>query len=326
MKNFFKNIFWNYAWIGVAILLFSIFLDLKFPTPREMYLSIIINFIEAIGLSILISSIFTSVAESKKFISNMQNLLESIIIKRNFLSNIDSEGKKSALKSLIQPTAEELRKYPNIGDYYEYFINKTLSISEKSVRSNYTINSRAYFDNDKNRIAIEGTYSYRLFPNSKGYLPIVAGFHQPKSIGSRCIYIHATDRNGERKSLDKPELKETTDNSGLVTCKTELDISEFGKNHEHLSVELKVVEIGGQTEQLLQFTALQPTDGFRFELHCEKNISILDKAIFVVGAQYYVDLSDDKKNITITCNQWINEGSGIAIMLQYDESEEQAVA
>lgn len=317
--NLLKNIFWNYAWFGIALILISIILGLEHPTPNK-YLYILIKSLETIGLSILISAIFTWAAESKKFINNMQQLLESIIIKRNFLSNIDSEGKKSALKSLIQPTTEELKNYPNIGSYYEYFINKTLSISEKSVRSNYNISSRAYFDKDKNKIAIEGTYTYRLFPNSTGYLPIVVGFHQPKIEGSQCIYLHVTDTDGKRKSLQDLDLKEE-DKGGVITSSTQLDITDFGKGHEHLTVDLKVIEMGGENEQLLQFTALQPTDGFRFELHCENSICIVDKAIFVVGTQYYVDLSDDKKNITITCNQWINEGSGIAIMLKYNRPE-----
>lgn len=317
-KDIIKDIFWNYAWIGIVFLLISIILDLKFPSPRNVLLSICIKMMETMGIAIFISAIFTWAAESKKFISNMKNLLESIIIKRNFLSNIDIEGKKIALKSLIQPTEAELNNYPSIGSYYAYFINQTLSISKKNVRSNYHVNSRAYFDNEKNKIAIEGTYSYRLFPSSTGYnKPIIIGFHQQKSEGSSCCYVHAINTQGERISSYNPELEEKKLPSGTTTCTTEFDITEFGKGHEYINVELKVIEMGRENEQLLQFTALQPTDGFRFELHCEDNIHILDKAIFVVGAKFYIEQSDDGKNITITCNQWINEGSGIAIMLQH---------
>lgn len=318
ITSFIKYVFWHYFWIGLVLLLISIIMDIKYPSSgRAFQISIWIKIFETVGVSILVSAIFSWAAESKKFASNMQQLLENIIIKRNFLSNIDTESKKSALKSLIQPTEEQLNKYPNISNYYEYFINNTLSISEKNVRSNYHINNRAYFDEERQTIAIEGTYNYRLFPSSNGYLPIVAGFAQAKNVGSSCVYLRATNPTGERKELDNLELSETSEN-GNITSSTKLDIADFGKGHEHLSVELKVIEIGGKKEQLVQFMALQPTDGFRFELRCEDNISIIDKAIFVVGAKYYVDLSEDKKNITITCNQWINEGSGISILIQHN--------
>lgn len=318
--NKIRNIISNYFWIGLGLILISIILDLKFPSPsRDYVISIIIKLIEAVGLSIFISAIFSYATETKKFASYIKDLLENIVIKRDFLSNIDPESKKKALRSLIQPSNNELNNYPNIGNYYGYFIERTLDISKKSVRSNYHINNRAYFDSSKGKVAIEGTYTYWLFPSDSGYLPIIVGFEQPKDIGSFCSYLHVTTPNGERKSLENLELTQEENESGTIS-KTELDITEFGKNHEHLNVELKVTEIGNDKLQLLQFKALQPTDGFRFELYCEDNLVIVNHAIFVVGAKYYTSISEDKKQMVISCNQWINEGSGLSIMIEYKQT------
>lgn len=323
MKKFttiIKNIFWNYVWIGVTLLLVAIILDLEYPHGnRNIYLSISINFIQAVGLSVVISSVFSWATESTKFINNIKNLLESIIIKRSFLSNLSHNDKKIALKSLIHPSDLERSTYPDISNYYEYFIDRTLSVSEKNVRSNYNVNCRAFFDETLSRIIIEGVYSYRLFPNSDGYLPIRAGFHQAKVEGSKCLYIRAKNNKGEKEEKKEPELEEKEENGAIISS-TELDVSKIGSGCSHLDIELKVREVGKERDQLLQFIALQPTDGFRFELSCEQNISILDKAVFVVGAKYDIDISDNNKNITITCNQWINEGSGIAIMIKYQSN------
>lgn len=82
-----------------------------------------------------------------------------------------------------------------------------------------------------------------------------------------------------------------------------------------LDVELKVTEYGSDHWTLIQFKALQPTDGFRFQLRCEDGITVKDHSIFVVGAKYYLDIADDKKTISVSCNQWINEGTGLCVLV-----------
>ena len=89
------------------------------------------------------------------------------------------------------------------------------------------------------------------------------------------------------------------------------------KNCNHLDVDLNVQEYGEDHWILLTFKALQPTDGFRFYLRCDDDLFIKDYSVFVVGAKYDVqhNLSNSNKEITITCNQWINEGSGLSLVV-----------
>ena len=87
------------------------------------------------------------------------------------------------------------------------------------------------------------------------------------------------------------------------------------KDCNHLDVDLNVKEFGGDHWALLSFKALQPTDGFKFYLKCSEEIVVKEFSVFVVGATYDVQQSDDKKEITISCNQWINEGSGLSILI-----------
>ena len=310
-----RRFFFNYVWIGVALLLVSIILDLDNPSGTRTYgLSILIKTVEAIGLSILIAAIFSFASGTSEFVEKIRGLLEDIIVRRNFLANIDPDGKKEALKALIQPSASEVNKYPNIGDYYGYFINKTLEIAGKSVRSNYQVTSRAYFDSTKKKIAVEGIYSYRLFPSSDGFNDITIGFEEPKGGDSFCSYVSVSDPQGERKIFDKPELVEH-DNGGDISSRATLPIKDFGDRKSHLDVEIMVTEFGTDHWSMMQFKALQPTDGFKFYMRCDGNIEIREHAIFVVGAKYYLALGDDKKSITVACNQWINEGSGLCVLV-----------
>lgn len=319
-----KRFFFNYVWIGVALLLISIILDLDNPaTTRPYGISLLIKAVEAIGLSVLIAAIFSFASGTSEFIDKIRNLLEDIIVRRTFLANIDPDGKKEALKALIQPSASEINKYPNIGDYYGYFINKTLEIAKKSVRSNYQVTCRTYFDSTKGKIAIEGIYSYRLFPSSDGFNDITVGFEEPKGGDSFCSYVSVSDPKGERKVFDKPELTEHND-GGDISSRATLPIKEFGDRKSHLDVELMVTEFGTDHWSLMQFKALQPTDGFKFYMRCDDDVEIREHAIFVVGAKYYLSVASDKKSISVACNQWINEGSGLCVLVAIPQPSKQA--
>lgn len=314
-----RKFFLNYLWLGVAILLFSIILDSLYPqNNRSYWQTVLFKLIEGVGVSVLIASVFTFASGTSEFINSIRTLLEEIIVKRNFLANIDPDGKKEALKTLIQPSVSEKNKYPNIGDYYGYFIDKTLEIKEKSVRSNYAINARAFLCKKENKIAVEGTYTYRLYPSENGFNDIQLGFED--SISS-CAVVNVSDPQGLRSTHEKPGLNKIEE-GGDVTYRATIPVKDFGDGKNHLDVELRLTEFGTSHWKLLQFKALQPTDGFRFQLHCEDEISVKEHAIFVVGAKYHLNISEDKKTISFTCNQWVNEGTGLCILISSPEKSE----
>lgn len=310
-----RRFFINYVWLGVALLLISIILDMSYPiATRSRILAIAIKAVEGIGLSVLIASIFSFASGTTEFINKIRELLEDIVLHRNFLGNIDPDRKKDAIKTLIQPSSAEKNKYPNIINYYDHFINTILKVSTKNVRSNYQVNSRAFFDSEKKKIAVEGTYSYRLYPAMDGYNDITVGFHEDESGSSYCSYVKITDPNGELLSVTLPEL-EVIDVGGDKNKVATISIKDFGNNKNHLDVELCVTEYGQNHWALEQFKALQPTDGFRFSMRCDGGIQVQEHAIFVVGAKFYVNISEDKKCISVNCNQWINEGSGLCVLV-----------
>lgn len=314
-KELFQRFFLNYFWIGIAIILSALLLDAMMYTSaaRPLAFEILLSLTQTIGVSVLVASIFTFASGTSEFVSKLRLLLESIVIKRNFLGNIDTKGKKEALKALIQPSEIEKNKYPNIGDYYGYFINKTLDIGKKSVRSNYQVHCRAYLDPTTNRIAVDGMYNYRVYPSNDGFHDIVVGFDEDLSGSCKCHHIAINTPDGRRELHDNLKF-ELEDKSGDISKEAKVKTDKYNK-YSHLDVELKMVEYGKDHWALISFKALQPTDGFRFTLHCEGDVKIQEKAIFVVGANYFVDMADDKSDLFITCNQWINEGSGLTVLV-----------
>ncbi|KPZ60113.1 hypothetical protein AN391_00521 [Pseudoalteromonas sp. P1-13-1a] len=315
-----RKFFVNYLWLGVVIVLISIIIDVHYP-DKGFFLPILVSLLNSIGIAILIASIFTFASGTSQFVDKIKGLLEDIIIKRNFLGNIDSEGKKEALKSLIQPTISESSKYPNIGDYYGHFINKTLEIGTKSVRSNYQIAARVFIDEIQSRLAISSVYSYRVYPSSDGFQRITIGFQEGLTGPSQCHHVAISTPDGKRKLIDKFTFEEKND-GGDISKITYVNTDDFDEQ-PHLDVELKITEYGSDHWALIDFKALQPTDGFKFILHCADDIEVQEHCIFVVGANYYLDISDDKKEISINCNQWINEGSGLTVLVSDPQDQKQ---
>ena len=190
----------------------SIILDKYIESEKYSFLiTIFINLTQSIGVSILVATIFSFAATTADFTQRIKGFLEDIIIKRNFLSNIEPEGKKEALRALIKPSDKELSNLPNINDYYDHFINNTLAVQSKNVRSNYSIQVKIYIDPDDEKVKAEGIYTYRLYPSANGYNPIIIGFDEEKETGSKCIHIKVYNQKGAlfTKEIDNlQEIKE----------------------------------------------------------------------------------------------------------------------
>lgn len=314
-NSLFKQLVKHFAlYFFISILLILISELLK--SERYNFLpDYIIALIQSLGLSLFIATLFSFIAGTSSFMEIIKKFLEDIILKRNFLSNIDQESKKEAIKTLIQPSISEKNNYPNIGDYYGFFIDKTLSIKERNVRSNYQVLNKVYFDKG---IVCEGIYRYRLYPNESGYSDIVVGFEDE---GSSCNSIIISRPDGEVKKFKACELTPTKHDEGndisYRAKVTQKDINTFSimddKFSNHLDIELNVIERKNGNNALIQFKALQPTDGFTFDINYSSDLEFFDIGIFVVGANYNLEKSDGR--ISITCHQWINEGSGVAVLV-----------
>jgi hypothetical protein len=74
-----------------------------------------------------------------------------------------------------------------------------------------------------------------------------------------------------------------------------------------------MTEVGSDHWVMLSFSALMPTDGFKHTLRCEDGLVINKFQTFIYGAKFYTDQPSDVE-ITISCNEWINEGTGLSLI------------
>ncbi len=101
----FRKFFINYFWLGLVVVLISLLIDAYALKGNDgiRYVAVFVSLMETVGIAIMVASIFTFASGSSDFVDRIKSLLESIVVKRNFLGNIDSEGKKKRLNPSSSP-------------------------------------------------------------------------------------------------------------------------------------------------------------------------------------------------------------------------------
>lgn len=305
----FINLFTSYFWLGIVLVLVAIIIDLQFP-KKEFYITTITLLCQSIGIAIIVASIFTYVSGTSEFINKISALLQDIVVNRNFLGNIDPESKREALNALIKPSSEERKVYSNIEDYLNTYITQTMDVTKKCVRSNYVVNAHAYLKNGK--VIVDSNISYRLYPTKDGYSNIKVGFLEHE-LDSDCNNVVVNTPHGDREIFNTLDFLPVEIDAGKARI-AEINLSKYAKVCSHLDISLDMSEAGSDHWNMLSFSALMPTDGFKHSLTCHNNLKINQYHTFIHGAQYYVDKTTDD-NMVVTCTEWINEGTGISILI-----------
>jgi len=294
--NNFKSFFLNYFWLGLLFIIISMFIG---EVTSNEYWGLSAKLLETIGIAIFIASLFSFTFESVSFQDKMQNIVEKIVLKRAFLSDLPRERKKEALHNLLKPSEREMEKYSNIEDFYNSYIDEVLNVSQRNVRSNYNINIKAKFDTEKDCVYTDGIYSYRLYPSEKEYTDIIIGFLKDDTHSSVDVIINLP--NGERKHFKYDEIKETFKFNEIAKI-ANIEVNEFCNLFNHVDVELRVKEYGHNHWMNVFFKAEQATDGFKMSVTCDDDLTIKTNILFDVGHNYHVDKNDLDNEIHISFN------------------------
>ncbi len=309
-KMWLGRLFSSHFWLGMLLVLLSVVLEATIPQPHFILVTTI-SFIQTIGIAIVVAVIFTYTAGTAEFLEKITTLLKSIVIDRNFLANIDIDSKRSALVALIKPSEAERQRYAHIGTYYDIFINHTLNITKKCVRSDYRLEARAFVDAD-GVVAVEQRVSYRLHPTIDGYTDITMRLDD-ELLGSTYKWARVSDPQGNVLVSDLP-APQSVSYRGNTTLVSKIPLRELGKGKDHLIVQWCIIEKGYDHWIHLTFQALEPTDGFEYFLTCENDLHIWAFQTFVHGADFKVYRDNDRR-IELSCHEWFNEGTGVAIVV-----------
>lgn len=311
VRLFFYKIFRNYCWLGLVFVMLAIFIDTDFN--YEVWIKDVgTELCMTLGISIIVGTFFSWASTTSEFMDKIQRLLKSVVIDKDFLAGLDTQSKKNVLCSIIKPTPYEKEIYTNIDEYYNHYIQKTLDLSIKNIRTDYNIFSIIQLDQVNNVIKCRKRISYTLYPTKLGFENIKIGFSDA-SINGKILSLKVWAQDGTLLISESDiALNEEMLNGEIMFVAT-FDIKPYNPPiNKHLKIRFETEEEGGDPWYTSAIQILQPTYGIVYNVRCESGISIKSFDIFSYGAQIDVEKKNNTELI-ITANQWIPEGTGISI-------------
>lgn len=322
-ENSFKKFFLNFFWVGLVIVLITIIVDLNFENKfsDKIIYKTIIELFKTAGISILLGGLFTWASETQAFTNKIKGLLTSVILKRDFLSNLDSESKKSTLQSIIKPSTFEMNSYGSVTDYYQFYINKTMEISKKNIRSDYRAEVQVSYDDSKKIVKYKTYITYCLYPTKEGFGSIELGFETVCGHKGELISAEISCADGKKykfKDYENSIIKQTINGITSDYLKFELTkdkISEIDfDNQKFLLVSLCLLEYGYDHWAAINFRTLQPTSRFTYAVSYPEDFKCSSYCTYGSAIDYDVD--DQQENrLTISTSQWLNDGAGVSIVI-----------
>jgi len=315
------SFFFNYAWLGVILILLSIIGQHENTSGNE-YLSIFFEVLVTIGIAVLVASIFTFASGTSQFMDKVRELLSEIVLTRDFLSKIDSESKRDAIRAVIRPSSDQRKIYANIEDYYDSQIEKALSVSKKCVRSQYKLNCHPFWDEEHNVIIVDQYASYRLYPSTNGYDNIKVAFYDHHAEKKpECLYVNISSPLKGKKRIERKNLELTEQIvEGQKVLFGEVSLGEMGHQHPHLDIDMHLREIGRSHWQVVGFQTLLPTDGFAFIVKCTPPVKVQSVNSFWAGSGLHINERSDYI-LSASSTQWMSEGTGISVVVSTTDEE-----
>lgn len=277
------------------------------------------EFLKCIGIALFVASIFTLTIETEQFTNYIRDKLQQIVISKNFIKTLNPEQKKEILNTILKPSNKQVQLYSNINEYFQQYIDQSLTLFNTIFKTGVVFNIVAYVDREKDLVVCEQELSYRVYKASDKFESLKMGFEHTES---KLLMTRITAPDGKSKDLDKGQS--TTDiikRETLKKCYFQ-EIPDDFNSYDHLTVYRKMKEYGNNHWQIYSYTNLSPCDGVLINLHCKDNLVIKEYNCYGHNKDFKADLSDDKTAIRVAYNEWLSPGFGIYILISRQDDED----
>jgi hypothetical protein len=313
--------------IGLILILFSIILDdiLLSGTLTDKLLFLIgiaNNLLKNLGVAIIIAYIFTYISGTNSFVEFIKDKLISIIITKDFLNKLSNDERREMLNTILKPTKEIASVYSGINDYFNKHITKSLALFETHFRSSYQLNAIAKIDENKKIVRVDTKINYRMYKVSGKFERLNVGF-EDENAEEQPVEIFSPD--GERYEIKTKPL----DKEGLASKENDVDFNNDPslvkgyvallpdelKQYDYLDIIKRITEFGNDHWHLFTFRTTQPCDKLSIYITCESNLVIKKYVTFGKINSFNIDCQNDNRIINIFCNEWMEAGLGVAILI-----------
>lgn len=309
-KAFLLQFFTKDILISIIGILISLYVEVKYGCNFTIEIKVLVDFVRMLCLAVLVAGLFSWITSSQRFLDRIRSILKDILIDRKFLASLEDKQKVETMKLLFR-SDKSVEVVPNIDEYYNFYIAHIIRVANENVRTDYIVDTRIWYDAEKNKVICEKHHRYRMHRNEKGsYDDIVIGVC-PSDIDFELSNVIISDDNRILEEIKNPELSEKIiegEKAKLATIK----VSRF-QSEKFLNIDYVNREVGYDHWYTASIQLLQPTYGLTYWIKCDDDIVVKSIDTFSQGASFTIQQNGNEANIS--SNQWINPGAGICVIV-----------
>ena len=301
------SFFTKWFYIGLLLITASVGVTLAFqPQSRiERGISILSGVLSTVGIALMVGAIFDFSKNSEAFIKFVTNILSDIIMSKTFLTTLSEQDKEIALMLILTPSDKQLEQYSNINAFFKKHINEITNMFDINFKTNVNLDILAYRDKESGLVWCKTVLTQTIYKIQDNFKPVEVIFEKNNSESKDVYILPPTGKSVqvEGKKSDCPQC-------GIDYVKYTYDIPKELEQYDHLTIKRTMLEPGRDHWINYYWQSLTPYEGIVCTIDCEDGLTIKDYMIFDNKAYYHVDLSKDRKRLSITSSQWLDTDTG----------------
>lgn len=308
MTRFFSK--WFYLSI-ILILIGLILSGLKIENSLGQYVLVLVSqLLQSIGIAILVANIFTFILGTEQFVNYIREKLVSIVISKDFVSNLNQSEQRNLLKMVLKPAKELSAMYSGITSYFDQYIEDSMKLFDSTYRGHMRIDAVASYDEERGCMQVLMEVDYIVYKISDKFEPIILGLEDPSSEHLETI-IRGSGNIEELLTNDNAENIESEDPT--MNQMLELKIPEKFNALSHINVSRKIIERGSDHWQSFSYKTAKACDQVTISLRCDDDVEVKSCNTYGVQSKYSIEKTESR--VKVTYNDWLSPGFGVNIIV-----------
>ncbi|MBQ0775931.1 MAG: hypothetical protein KBT87_14770 [Gammaproteobacteria bacterium] len=256
------------------------------------------------------ANIFTFILGTEQFVTYIREKLVSIVISKDFVSNLNQDEQRNLLKMVLKPAKELSAMYSGITSYFDQYVDDSMKLFDSTYRGHMRIDAVASYDEERECMQVLMEVDYIVYKISDKFEPIILGLEDASSEHLETIIRGS----GNMEELLTNEHAENIDSEDpTMNQMLELKIPEKFNTLSHINVSRKIIERGSDHWQSFSYKTAKACDQVTISLRCEEDVKVKSCNTYGVQSKYSIEKTESR--VKVTYNDWLSPGFGVNIIV-----------
>lgn len=318
------KLFSKWFYISILLILSGLVIsqaDVKSFGPSTQYLvNLLSQALKDIGLAVFISNLFSFIIGTAEFVAFVRNKLIEIVVSHEFVAKLNQGEQEKLLGMVLRPPKEFSEVYSGINDYFKEYVGKSLLLFDKNFRGHLVLDAVASYDPEKRCTKIEIDLDYTVYSVSGRFddIPIFSQDEKLKHVRTVVIAPNGAKSDAEDQAVcARDKIQDPTLVAGY-----EMKIPEEFSRFAQVNVHREIVEYGSDHWQQFVYKAVKPCHGLLINLRCLDGLIVRSCNVWGSQKSFIVERSKHNDHIRVFCNQWLEPGFGVDVVVSKKKSSE----